>query len=125
MAVNEFGAKLDRNGYAKSILQRDTDACCRCGRNGAADHLDRHEVFGGAMRQKSKELGLWVTLCHVRCHEGDTGVHRDREFDLALKRAAQRYAMERYGWSVLEFRSRFRNNYLDEEDIGDESAGGM
>lgn len=119
MAVNEFGAKLDRNGYAPSILQRDTTACRRCGRNGAADHLDRHEVFGGAMRQKSKGLGLWVVLCHVRCHEGDTGVHRDREFDLALKRTAQRYAMERYGWSVLEFRSRFRNNYLDEEDAGD------
>jgi hypothetical protein len=72
------------------------------------------------MRQKSKELGLWVTLCHVRCHEGDMGVHSDREYDIALKRTAQRYAMDRYGWSVREFRSRFRNNYLDEEDIGDE-----
>jgi hypothetical protein len=121
MAVNEFGAKLDRNGYAPSIIGgHDAHTCWRCGRNGYRDHLDRHEVFGGAMRQKSKELGLWVVLCHVRCHEGDTGVHRDREFDLALKRTAQRYAMERYGWSVLEFRSRFRNNYLDEEDNGDE-----
>ncbi len=113
---NEYGVKLDRNGYAPSILQRNLEVCRRCGRNGATDHLDRHEVFGGAMRSKSKELGLWVLLCHDRCHEGNKGVHRDREFDLALKRAAQRFAMQQYNWGIDEFRAMFRNNYLDEEE---------
>ena len=72
------------------------------------------------MRKKSKELGLWVMLCHIRCHEGKNGVHRDHDYNLALRRTAQRFAMDKYGWSVYEFRSRFRNNYLDEEDIGDD-----
>lgn len=118
---NEYGVKLDRNGYAPSILQGDMESCIRCGRNGYTDHLDRHEVFGGAMRQKSKELGLWVLLCHTRCHEGKNGVHRDHDYNLALRRTAQRFAMDKYGWSVYEFRARFRNNYLDdEESAGDE-----
>ena len=119
MAVNEFGAKLDRNGYAPSILQRDTGACCRCGRNGSVDHLDRHEIFGGANRQKSKEYGLWVTLCHNRCHQGKTGVHASKDFDQALKRVAQETAMWEYGWSVDDFRARFRNTYLDIDEEGE------
>lgn len=64
---NEFGACLDKNGYAPSIVTFDTDCCFLC--DGQDEKLDRHECFGGAMREKSKRLGLWVPLCHVRCHE--------------------------------------------------------
>lgn len=60
MAKNEYGEKLDSNGYAPSILH-DKPVCLICGRYGTA----RHEVyFGSAYRAKSKCLGLWVTLCH-------------------------------------------------------------
>lgn len=116
---NEFGVKLDRNGYAPSLMNTHGDACWRCARNGSVDHLDRHEVFGGANRQKSKEYGLWVTLCHDRCHQGKTGVHASKEFDQVLKRVAQGMAMREYGWSVDDFRARFRNNYLELDEEGE------
>lgn len=58
--LNEYGETLDRNGYAPSIVQ-DIDGCYFCARQDGK--LDRHEIFHGAYRQKSKALGLWVTLC--------------------------------------------------------------
>ena len=73
-----------RNGYAESIMVSDTGVCALCGQregycafpspNGGEkrqmyfNKLDRHEPWGGANRQKSKALGLWVTLCR-ECHE--------------------------------------------------------
>lgn len=117
MAVNEFGAKLDRNGYAPSIIGgHDAHTCWRCGRNGYRDHLDRHEVFGGGLREKSKKYGLWVHLCHERCHQGQNGVHRVPLFAAELKACAQEAAMRVYGWDIEGFRRRFRNNYIDEEE---------
>lgn len=44
---NEFGACLDKNGYAPGIVTFDTDCCFLCG--GQDEKLDRHECFGGAM----------------------------------------------------------------------------
>ena len=56
MPLNEYGEKLDSNGYAPSILH-DKPVCLICGRYGTA----RHEVyFGSAYRAKSKRLGLWA-----------------------------------------------------------------
>ena len=105
---NEYGERLDRNGYAPSIIPgHDEYRCKLCARNGMADHLDRHEIFGGANREKSKRYGLWVYLCGWSCHRGNNGVHRNRALDLALKREAQQMAMERYGWTVDEFRAIF------------------
>ena len=71
MPLNEYGEKLDSNGYAPSILH-DKPVCLICGRYGTA----RHEVyFGSAYRAKSKRLGLWVTLCPW-CHQnGPTAIH--------------------------------------------------
>lgn len=70
MPLNEYGEKLDSNGYAPSILH-DKPVCLICGRYGTA----RHEVyFGSAYRAKSKRLGLWVTLCPW-CHQnGPTAI---------------------------------------------------
>ena len=107
-------AKLDRNGYAESILQDDDTECFICHANGHSDPLNRHEVFGGAYRQKSKRLGLWVCLCHIRCHQGPQGVHNDAQKALALKRYAQHRAMEEYGWSKDDFIREFGKNYLED-----------
>lgn len=106
MAVNEFGAELDRNGYAPSILQLG-DCCFRCGRQ--SEKLDRHEVWGGPFRDKSKRLGLWVRLCHQSCHLD--GVHQDAEYARRLRRYAQGVAMEEYGWSTEDFIREFGKNY--------------
>lgn len=99
---------MDSNGYIPSILQADTDVCYLCGRS--HEKLDRHEVYGGALRQKSKRLGLWVTLCHSTCHLN--GVHRHGDIALWLKEKAQKEAMEYYGWTVEDFRKEFYKSYI-------------
>lgn len=101
--------KLDKNGYANSILQPPEEQfrCYLCGRTD--QKLDRHEIWGGAYRVKSKRLGLWVCLCHQRCHLN--GVHADGELARCLKATAQAAAMERYRWDVDAFRAEFGRNY--------------
>lgn len=71
---------LDRNGYAPSILDgHDKYHCWLCDKNGSGK-LDRHEIYHGPFREKSKALGLWVHLCHSECHLN--GVHKYSELDL-------------------------------------------
>lgn len=106
---------MDKNGYSESIMQ-DTvfePFCYLCGANGALDKLDRHEIFGGAYREKSKRLGLWVLLCHHDCHIfGPMAVHNNASAALRLKQTAQRLAMDAYGWSTEDFIREFGKNYL-------------
>ena len=106
---------MDKNGYDNSIMQ-DTvfdPFCYLCGANGALDKLDRHEIFGGPYREKSKRLGLWVLLCHHECHIfGPLAAHNNASTALRLKREAQRMAMEAYGWSTEDFIREFGKNYI-------------
>ena len=107
--TNEFGATLDRAGYAPSIMQVNRAgrcSCYLCGRATGYNKLDRHEPWGAANRRKSKELGLWVLLCHEGCHEGPDSVHADGEKNRELRKDAQRAAMLRYGWSREEWMER-------------------
>ena len=113
--TNEFGVILDSNGYAPSLLSA-SDRCLLCHRTNGK--LDRHEVFGSALRDKSKKYGLWVTVCHechlTRLHGWEYDPLHDRR--AAMRRVAQRVAMDTYGWTVEEWRERFYKNYLDTED---------
>lgn len=103
---NEFDVPLDRNGYAPSILQQGCDGCYLCYRN--SGKLDRHEVFHGSDRKKSKELGLWVNVCQ-ECHYL---IHNsDGKLDRKLKEDAQQIAEMYYGWNHDDFRKRFRKSY--------------
>lgn len=111
---NEFGAQLDRNGYAPSIIQT-SGGCYLCRGNGGGK-LDRHEPWGAANRQKSKEYGLWVNLCHLGCHEGPGSVHDDAALAREQRKDAQRAAMLRYGWSREEWIARFGKSELSEEE---------
>lgn len=104
---------MDRNGYNPSLLQEDHEVCyfwpcpdCVGGK------LDRHEIFGGPLRQKSKRYGLWVSICHEGCHLGPRGVHASREKREPLQRVAQLKAMEVYGWSEDDWRKEFYKSYL-------------
>lgn len=90
--TNEYGVTLDRNGYAPSIVQ-DIAGCYYC--TTQCGKLDRHEVFHGASRKKSKALH-----------------HKDAALDALLKRQGQRVAMRHYGWSEDEFRAHFGKNYI-------------
>ncbi len=88
MPLNEYGEKLDSNGYAPSILH-DKPVCLICGR-----------------------YGLWVTLCPW-CHQnGPTAIHNNHDADLRLKRWAQKKAMEHYGWPEARFIQEFGRSYL-------------
>ena len=108
--TNEFGVKLDRNGYAPSIFPKGEDICLICNRRDKALH--RHEVFHGTLyRERSKAYGCWVTLCyecHAKLHQKDSAL------DKGVKQTIQNCAMRHYGWSVDDFRERFGKNYLDE-----------
>ncbi len=103
--TNEFGVKLDRNGYAPSVID-ETKVCFLCKKRG---DLARHEVFHGANRQKSKAYGAWVHLC-PKCHQELHG--KDPEIDKCLHTKGQIKVMEHYGWSVDDFRERFGKNYV-------------
>lgn len=111
--TNKYGTPLDQNGYALSIMpDHGPRRCYLCGRTGDWDPLNRHEIFFGVNRRKSKELGLWVYLCHNGCHQGPHGVHTDRRLDLMVKARAQRRAMEVYGWTVEDFRAQFGKSWI-------------
>lgn len=105
---NEYGVTLDKNGYAPSLMQKDT-RCYICGYYG---RTARHEVFSGPLRQKSKRLGTWCHLC-PNCHQnGPQAAHRSAETANWLKRKAQEATMKRYGWDVEEFVRQFGRNWL-------------
>lgn len=98
--------KLDKNGYAESIIGAESHFCYYCGRYG---DTARHEIFGSSNRQQSKADGLWVSLCpycHKWEHEGG-GLERD---GVTLKQIGQ-MAYERTH-TREEFIKRYGRNYL-------------
>ena len=106
---NEYGIKLDKNGYAPSVVVWPQDVCCICQRRG---DLVRHEVFHGSLyRTRSKELGCWVHLC-PDCHHA---LHNtNSRLDKHLKEITQKEVMHHYRWSTEDFRKHFGKNYLEE-----------
>lgn len=106
MKSNDYGEKLDKNGYAPSIAG-ESGRCVFCGRTDRP--LQRHEPLHGPNRTASKKLGCWVQicdLCHTRLHQ------RDAALDMVLKQKMQALAMEHYDWTVDEFRRMFGKSYL-------------
>lgn len=101
---------VDKNGYAPSIIPDHSETqCWLCDCNGRGK-MDRHEIFFGPNREKSKRLGLWVHLCHEDCHLN--GVHYSKYLDNLLKAEAQRCAMKEYGWTKEQFIKEIGKNYL-------------
>ena len=99
---------------SRSILQQDPERCWLCGKPAEwNDPLDKHHVFGGALRKKSERDGLWVKLHHYRCHEdGPQSVHRCAEIRRQLQAAAQRAWMKERNAGVEEFRAQYYKSYL-------------
>lgn len=99
----------------KSILESDSPR--RCYFCGATQNLEKHHIFGGALRKKSERYGLTVTLCHDCHNEPPHGVHFDAVRNNNLKAHAQRKAMRRFGWSTEDFVLHFYKNYVDERSV--------
>ncbi len=93
----------------KSILQKDKV----CFFTGFPHGLHKHHVFGGADRDASEKNGLWIYMDGT-IHNGyiRESIHNNAEFDLWLKRQAQRQFEAERG-SREEFLLLFRHNYLD------------
>jgi len=100
---NEFGVQLDSNGYAPSLLSKES-VCYFCRNSTVA----RHELFRSSNRAKSKMYGLWLNLCPIH-HDM---AHKDYELENAMQKQAQVKAMNEYGWSKKDFIEIFGKNYL-------------
>lgn len=102
---NEYGTKLDSNGYAPSIMPLKSFKCYHCDKY---KDTARHEIFGGPLRSKSKQYGLWVNVCPT-CH---AEIYGSGQLQAEYHALAQHIAMQHYGWTVQDFRKRFYKNYL-------------
>ena len=96
-----------------SIIQADRDHCFLCGMNRNLEPLECHHVFGASNRKKSEKYGLKVYLHGNKCHKfGKESVHGNAKVDKALKAMVQKRAMQYYSWTLEEWLSIFRKNYL-------------
>nr|DAS89064.1 MAG TPA: hypothetical protein [Caudoviricetes sp.] len=98
----------------KSIMQQDKSHCYICEMSECGDHLDKHHIFGGALRGMSEIYGLTVYLHHNKCHIfGEYSAHQNYYIRVKLQEIAQIKAMEVYGWSENEFRKIFDCSYIN------------
>ncbi len=91
---------------SKSILIRDMSRCLVCGRPREAVH----HVFGGPNRKNSEKYGLKIPLCNAHHNMSPEGIHNDKDFDLTIKRNAQKIFERKY--SHEKFMGIFGKNYL-------------
>lgn len=99
--------KLDKNGYAPSIM---------VGFRAENEYTVRHEVFGGKNRKISKENGFWVAIYpdqHEMIHK-----HPNTGLDLTLKRNAQSFYEKDH--TREEFIALIGKNYLGDEPSREE-----
>ena len=104
---NEYGVKLDKNGYAPSLFPHKSFRCFSCGR---FVETARHEIFGGSRRSASKALGLWVNVCPA-CH---AAIHLSGNLQDNYHKQGQMLAEAYYHWNHDDFRRRFYKNYLED-----------
>ena len=68
--------------------------CWLCGRNGVAEPLDRHHIFGGTYRKQSEKYGLEVYWCHRSCHIfGRWAPHQNADVMVRIQWCGQEKAM--------------------------------
>lgn len=88
--------------------------CFLCGNY---ETVERHHIFGGALRPKADKLGLTVMLCPW-CHQYDAdSAHRSAETRQLLRRYGQRKAMTEQGWDVDRFVREFGKNWLEADEL--------
>lgn len=91
-----------------------TDDMDRCFITRRSDHIERHHIFGGALRNKSEKYGFVVPLTaeiHPNGAFFNSQKYDRREVDEVLKMACQMYYEEHIG-TREEFLQEFGRNYL-------------
>ncbi len=91
---------------AKSIIQKNKE----CYITKSTLGLHEHHIFYGANRKHSEKYGLKIWLIHELHNTTSKGIHFDKEFDLRIKKMAQKVFEDKY--SHEEFMKIFRKNYL-------------
>lgn len=79
--------------------------------------VEKHHIFGGALRKKSERFKLFVYLLPENHREGANAAHRSRETAEDLKRYGQEKYMIEQGATVEDFIREFGQNYLDTEAV--------
>lgn len=74
------------------------------------DGWHKHHIFEGRNRQNSEKYGLFIWLPPELHNLSNKGIHFDKEFDLRVKKIAQKAFEEKY--PELDFLKIFRRNYL-------------
>lgn len=96
-----------------SIIDHGARACYLCG---ATSELEVHHIYLNALRSKSEQYGLKVTLC-ANCHRHSAfSVHNCKATRRYLQKIGQITAMEVYGWDNKRFKREFYRDYLEGED---------
>ena len=90
----------------KSILQENKE----CFVTGRTEGLHKHHVMNGPLRRKSEEYGLYIWLTPEWHNMSSKGIHFDQEFDLRVKRYAQKKFEEVY--SHDKWMQEFHKNYV-------------
>ena len=105
------------DNYNPSIISN-VERCLICG---TTENLNRHEIFFGPNRQKSKRDGCWCYLCTAHHHMGSYSPHHNRAVDLGLKKVCQKKWMVKYGKTEEDFIREYGRSYLQDTDETAES----
>lgn len=92
-----------------NLLQGREKVCFLTGRR---DHLQKHHIFGGPLRQMSDRNGFWVWLC-AEWHNQETYSVHGRD-GAALKEELKRKCQEKFleTWTMEDWMERVGKNYL-------------
>ena len=91
----------------KSVIYDCMDNCIVC----ASPYVEIHHIFyGTANRKISDKYGYVMPLCNEH-HTGSTGIHRNRAFDIEVKKDAQKHFEAHFG-PRNEFIKVFGKSYL-------------
>lgn len=74
---------------------------------------DHHIFFGTANRRLSEKDGLKAWLCINHHTEGIGAVHKNKDYDLILKKIAEKTYREYYNKTKEEFIQRYGKSNLD------------
>ena len=91
----------------------------KCFLSGVEGLVERHHIFGGALRSKSERYGLVVELSPWMHRNGPKAAHRCWETRVRLCKYGQRKAMLEQGWDLDTWLQEFGRNWLEDYEISE------